>query len=177
MAEMDHDKWACAHHESGHGCASVLLFREVGSFPAVRYLEITEYEPGRWSGHCVNSDIFKLKWPQLHDAMEAKIVIFMSGGIAEAVSRGERRRHHVLKFAQDHCGMTTDMMRANAVGCDLSRLIGCYNEQRLVDRTLMLLVRHWDAVEAVARALARQRRLEGDEVEALIVDGGFSKNR
>jgi hypothetical protein len=149
---------AVAHHEAGHAVASVLL-----QCP-VRYVEITDHGTGNWTGNCVNL----ANWHHSPHAMESQIIIHLSGGIAEAVYRGETRRLKVLQFAQDHCCMDTDMSRADAVGRALSREAGVYFEQQLVDRTLLLLLKNWAAVEAVADALLRHRRIEGGRVQWII---------
>ena len=61
------------------------------------------------------------------------------------------------------------MTLAEGVLADLRRL-RAYDEQRIVDRTLAVLLTHWEAVEGVAQALIQSRRIEGDEVER-IIDG------
>jgi hypothetical protein len=101
--------------------------------------------------------------------MEAQAVIHMAGSLAEAIHRGERRRHQVLAFAKAHCHLDAEMTLAEGVLADLRRL-RAYDEQRIVDRTLAVLLTHWEAVEGVAQALIQSRRIEGDEVER-IIDG------
>jgi hypothetical protein len=60
---------AIAHHEAGHAVATVLAFRNAAWLPnpppplPVRYIEIEETTPGRWSGVCVSSSIYSAQWP------------------------------------------------------------------------------------------------------------------
>jgi hypothetical protein len=121
-----------AHHESGHAVATVLAFRNAAWLPRpppslpVRYVEVTEDD-----GNCVGADIYSTRWaaedriaPHYRPLMEWQVVIELSGGIAEALYRGERRPHAVLAFAQARCGMNTDLERARAVIDDLRALTG-----------------------------------------------------
>jgi hypothetical protein len=58
------------------------------------------------------------------DLMERQIVIHLAGGIAEAISRGERRKHAVLRFAKLSCNADADLKLAAAVLADLRKLTG-----------------------------------------------------
>jgi len=130
-----------------------------------------ESTPGQWTGNCVGTNIYSTKWKRVsewfRDLMEAQVSIHLAGGIAEAIHRGERRRHEVLRFATRHCNADADLRLAAAVQADLRRLRR-YDEQHLVDRTLAVLLAHWPAVEAVASALIENGRIEGKQVEHII---------
>ena len=113
------DVSAAAFHESGHAVAIVLAFRNAAWLPKpppplpVRYVEITDYAAG-WSGNCFATDIYSMKWPidciapRFGPLMEAQVVVELSGGVAEAVFRGERRRQEVLAFAESNCCIDAD---------------------------------------------------------------------
>jgi hypothetical protein len=44
----------------------------------------------------------------------------------------------------------------------------CYDEQHFIERTQALLQGHWPAVEALAQALVRDRRIDGERVQRII---------
>jgi hypothetical protein len=123
----------------------------------VRYVEITED-----SGHCVAASVYSSAWgiaPRYLDLMQWQVVIHLAGGVAEAISRGERRRHEVLTFAQ----------RARAVLDDLRTLTGRrHDAQPFAMRAMGLLLAHWPAVAALAAALIDNHRIEGDHVERIM---------
>jgi hypothetical protein len=166
-----------AFHEAGHAVGISVAFRDAAWLPyppppvRVRSVEVVESTPGQWTGNCVGTNIYSTKWKRVgerfRDLMEAQVSIHLAGGIAEAIHRGERRRHEVLRFATRHCKADADLRLAAVVQADLRRLRR-YDEQHLVDRTLAVLLAHWPAVEAVAEALIEHRRIEGDEVERII---------
>jgi hypothetical protein len=67
------------------------------------------------------------------------------------------------------CNADADLRLAVAVLADLRRLTGRrYEEQRLVDRALAVMLPYWPAVEAVASALIENRRIESESVEQII---------
>jgi hypothetical protein len=76
----------------------------------VRHVEITQDTPGQWGGNCVATSIYSTNWP-----IEC---------IAEAISRGERRKHAVLRFAKLSCNADADLKLAAAVLADLRKLTG-----------------------------------------------------
>jgi hypothetical protein len=57
-------------------------------------------------------------------AANRQIVVHLAGGIAEAISRGERRKHAVLRFAKLSCNADADLKLAAAVLADLRKLTG-----------------------------------------------------
>lgn len=117
-------------------------------------LRRTNIYSSRWSNKRVGE--------RFGDLMERQVFVHLAGGIAEAIHRGERRKHEALRFATRHCGTDVDLRRAAAVLADLRRLIGhCYDEQRFAERALTLLPEHWPAVEAMASALIKDRFIEG----------------
>ena len=80
---------------------------------------------------------------------EPVVVVELSGGIAEAIHRGERRAP--LWFAVHNCGMRGDLSKARLVLDDLRRLTGVRHEmQDFADRTLTMLEANWKAVELLA---------------------------
>ena len=97
--------------------------------------------------------------------MQAQAVVHLAGPLAEAVHRGERRRLHVLEYAREHCALNADMRKAEGVLDDLGDAL---NAQQLVDQTLATLWENWDAVEALARALIEERRIEGGRIGEII---------
>jgi hypothetical protein len=114
---------AIAHHEAGHAVATVLAFRTAAWLPKplppflVRYVEITEDTPGQWNGSCVGTNIYSVAWdiaciaPPFRDLMQRQITIHLAGGIAEAIHRGERRKHEVLRFAEATAALTLTWSR------------------------------------------------------------------
>ena len=166
-------------HEAGHAVGISVAFRDAAWLPyppppvRVRSVEVVESTPGQWTGNCVGTNIYSTAWPESRIApryrllMEAQVSIHLAGGIAEAIHRGERRRREVLAFAKLYCHADADLTLAAGVVADLRRLRR-YDEQRLVDRTLAVLLAHWPAVEALASALIENRRIEGDHVEQII---------
>jgi hypothetical protein len=76
-----------------------------------------------------------------------------------AIHRGERRKCAILAFAKSHRSIDADLTRAAAVLTDLRRLTGHrYDEQRLAERALALLLTLWAAVDALAFELIEKRR-------------------
>jgi hypothetical protein len=107
--------------------------------------------------------------------MQWQIVIELAGGIAEAIHRGERRRREILAFAETDCIMEIDLQRAAAVLGDLFRLTGRhYDEQPFAERALAVLLTHWKAVEALALALVKDRRIESTRIEQIVGIGSAS---
>ena len=95
--------------------------------------------------------------------------ISMSGGIAEAIHRGERRRRVVFQFARLNCGAHHDLADAEKVLADLRALPGRrYGLERYTQRALKLMLAHWPAVEAIAAVLIRDLRIEGSTIEELV---------
>jgi hypothetical protein len=156
MSEIDH----IAIREASHGVVTTVLFRRAdpSSPPLVKHIEITEN-----GGHCVNRGIAHAQWPHLDAMREAQALVHLSGGIGEAIYRGEQRRDHVLRFAERYCGCDTDLARARTLMRDHG-----LDEQHHVDRTLTLLLRHWPAVKLVASGLVRNRYVEGAQLERWI---------
>jgi hypothetical protein len=156
MSEIDH----IAIHEASHGVVTTVLFRRVdpSSPPLVEHIEITGD-----SGHCVNRGITHAPWPHRHAMREAQALICLSGGIGEAIYRGEQRRDYVLRFAERFCGCDIDLRRARSLMNDHG-----FDEQRLVEKTLTLLLDHWPAIKLVASGLVCNRRVEGAQLERWI---------
>jgi hypothetical protein len=109
----------------------------------------------RWPIECIAKPYLSL--------MQAQVIIDVSGGVAEAIHRGTAV--HIAS-----CRMEADPQRALAlINGDLFRLIGHrHGLQPFLELARSMLEAHWPAVDALARALIRDRRIEGDEVEAII---------
>lgn len=177
---------ACAaFHEAGHGFASLLAFCTVRSpMPVpptpVELLEIYTLEnphpylpaEGRWYGPSTYAPEWPLERriaPEWQEAMIWHIIVMQAGGIAEAIYRGERRKDHVLPFALAYCGCRTDRVQVTKTLADLQALTGRrQSEQRFAERTRALLLTNWPPVRALAEALIEAKRLEGEQVEAII---------
>lgn len=100
---------------------------------------------------------------------QRQITIHLSGGIAEAIHRGERRPSEVLRFATLNCDVDDDLKKERTLLIELRRLTGVdHTEQRCAERALALLLENWGAVEALASALIQDRRIEGKRVERII---------
>jgi hypothetical protein len=168
---------SAAHHEAGHAVAIVLAFSDAAWLPKpppplpVRYVEITQDAAGQWGGSCVGKNIYSTRWParciapRYRPLMERQILVELSGGIAESIYRGEAQMTVATRRAMD-----ADLGKALALlDGDLYRLTGHRAALTpFIDRTRALLTEHWDAVDALASALVEHRRIEGDEVEAII---------
>jgi hypothetical protein len=101
--------------------------------------------------------------------MEAQTCIHLAGGISEAIRRGERRPHGVLRFAESCCAIDEDLRRADDVLRELRRLTGYRFEARdFVEPTMTLGLQHWGSVTAPAEALVESGRIEGERVEEII---------
>ena len=173
---------SAAHHEAGHAVMAVVAFRTAKfltnpSSPLIGFVEIgPSTQKNVWAGLVERSSIYPDKWPAYkritwdhRDAMEWEITVYLAGGIAEAIYRGERRKKHVLRFAMLNSGCDEDCASIAAVLADLRKLTGRrHGEQRFAERALALLLKHWPAVEALALALIDQGHIKGDEVEAII---------
>ena len=146
---------AVAHHEAGHAVAIVWAFRAAAWLPnpppplPVRYIEITDSAAG-WSGNCFATDVYSMKWPidciapRFRPLMEAQVVIELAGGVAEAVFRGEQRKHAILAFAVSNCAIDADLTRAAAVLSELRRLTGVrHDAQPFAERALRLTLANW----------------------------------
>lgn len=176
---MTHDEiTAAAFHESGHAIAIVTAFREAAWLPypaplmPVRYVEIID----DGGGNCVGSNIYSVAWdisvitPRYRPLMDAQTCVHLAGGVAEAIHRGVGGGgRDLLRYAEAHCQIDGDLQRAADVLADLRRLTG-YDlyPMHYADRTLEMLLDHWPAVTALAEALVDERRLDGDDVEAII---------
>ena len=171
---------AAAFHESGHAVATVWAFRDAKWLPKpppalpVRYVEIIQNGRG-WGGTCCGADIYSLKWPldciaeRYRPLMEKQVCIHLAGGISEAVHLGIRNRHEVLRFAETHCGIDDDLVKASDVLRELFRLTGRHHDERhFAEPTLAMLLKNWPAVEALATVLVANRRIEGEVVELII---------
>jgi hypothetical protein len=168
------DLFAAAYHESGHAVATVLAFRDAAWLPhpapplPVRYVEVTEYGPGRWRGCCTSMNIYSLRWPiacirdkRYVPLMEAQVVIHLAGGVAEAIHRDDG------VFDNDQCDGDLDALAA--VLRELRRATGLrYDPQVFSDRAYTLLTTHWRAVEALAETLVEERYIEGERIARII---------
>ena len=170
---------AAAYHESGHAIATLWAFRRVTPLPNPRPRSPVAYvEIANDSGNCYSTDIYCCAWSEdrltvtNRAAMEAQVIIELSGGIAEALHRGEWRKRAILGYSQRHCQCDTDLTKARAVLGDLRRLDHRYDMQDFAERTLTLMVANWQAVTALASPLVEQRRIDGERVEA-IIDGAM----
>ena len=106
--------------------------------------------PPRWSGNCFATDVYSMKWPidciapRFRPLMEAQVVIELAGGVAEAVFRGEQRKHAILAFAVSNCAIDADLTRAAAVLSELRRLTGVrHDAQPFAERALRLTLANW----------------------------------
>jgi hypothetical protein len=161
---------ASAHHESSHAVAIVWAFRTATWLPLpppampVRYIKI---DGG--NGACVGKDVYSPSFGFAPDLMMRQCVIHLAGGIGEAMFRGVRNRHEVLRFAKDRCCMDGDLFKERALLHDLRKAGGVdFSEQGFVDRALVLLLLRWPAVTALAQALAERGRIGGKEALAII---------
>ena len=102
--------------------------------------------------------------------MSAQIGVEIAGGVAESLHRcGIRHGRELWSFAESCCAVDGDLERIAAVLGDLRRLTGYrYRPEEFAEPTATMLLEHWPAVSALARALVAERRIEGDEVEAII---------
>jgi hypothetical protein len=174
-------KTAAAYHEAGHAVATMLAFR-TARLPMrpperiIKYIEITvEGSNAQWDGLCFGPNIYAVQWPEARidwiyrEAMEWQIMIDLAGGIAEAISRGERRKKKVFWFAVFNCGCRDDLKTAAAVVADLRKLTGRqHGERRFGERVFALLLAYWAAVDALASALVDAERIEGDQIEKIV---------
>jgi hypothetical protein len=174
-------KTAAAHHEAGHAVATMLAFR-TARLPMrpperiIKFIEITaEGSNAQRGGLCFGPNIYAIEWPEARidrayrDVMEWQIVIDLAGGIAEAISRGERRKKEVFWFAVFNCACGDDLKNAAAILADLRKLTGHrYGERRFAERARDLLLANWPAVDALASALVGAERIEGDQVEKIV---------
>ena len=167
---------SAAYHESGHAISIADAFRSAVWLPKpaprlpVRYVEI-DADGG---GSCVGADVYSMKWdisciaPRYRDLMERQVVIHLSGGICEAMSRGAPPSE-ILAFAETHCEMDADLEKAEPVLKDLWRITLYRFEARdSVGRTLEMLEANWRAVDALAEALIERGRVEGEDVVEII---------
>jgi hypothetical protein len=173
-------KTAAAYHEAGHAVATLLAFRTARlpmSPPKsiIKFVEIYIDGAAQWGGLCFGPNIYATQWPEgrinwkYRDAMEWQIVIDLAGGIAEAISRGERRKKEVFLFAACNCACDDDLKNAAAVLADLRKLTGRrYGGRRFADRARNLLLASWPAVDVVASALVETNRMEGAQVERIV---------
>jgi hypothetical protein len=160
---------AAAYHESGHAVATVMAFRTAPWLPRsaprlpVRYVEIND----DGCGNCFSSNIYKRSCiePRYQPLMEAQVVIELAGGTAEMIHRGEAQMALATRRAMD-----VDLAKAIALlDGDRAKLTGDRAPlSPFIDRTRVLLLEHWRAVDALAQALVEHRRIEGAEVEAII---------
>ena len=172
------ERAAAAYHEAGHAVANVLACRNA-QLPPWDDLGVDSAEIGvdgkAWGGLCSGTTVYhaayvtRLPSWDWRDAMEWQLVISMSGGIAEAIHRGERRRRVVFQFARLNCGAHHDLADAEKVLADLRALPGRrYGQERYTQRALKLMLAHWPAVEAIAAVLIRDLRIEGSTIEELV---------
>jgi hypothetical protein len=71
--------------------------------------------------------------------MQRQIVTHLAGGVGEAVHRGERRKHQVLRDAMTCCAMDADLQRERALLVDLRRATGLdFTEQAFAEQTLAM---------------------------------------
>ena len=169
--------WA-AHHEAGHAVATILGWRTARQpkpvpRPAVKFVEITEVEGGRWGGLWFSPQIYTTQWPahlrinrEFREAMEWQIICDLAGPVAEAIHRGRRRG--LLHFAFHNCGSDGDFERSNAVLIDLRELTGRqFTEWPFGTRARKLLLAYWPAVTALAEELMQTKRIDGERVEQI----------
>ena len=72
-------------------------------------------------------------------------------------------------FAESRCAVDGDLERIAAVLGDLRRLTGYrYRPEEFAEPTATMLLEHWPAVSALARALVAERRIEGGDVVEII---------
>jgi hypothetical protein len=153
--------------------------------PLILYVEIVEEAPNRWAGCFVAPLLYNRSWledPQLmvkYDYLIAyEAVILLAGGVAQAIWSGERTADDAFRGAISHGGMDEKLkdtdgdlaLILNAMDC-LSKVTGGHYEPKdVAEPTYDLLLKHWPAVEALAAALVKTNRIEGDAVEAIIDD-------
>ncbi|WP_454616509.1 hypothetical protein [Bradyrhizobium cenepequi] len=85
---------------------------------SIKFIETTAAgSTAKWDGLCFGPDIYTIEWPEARvdwlyrEAMEWQIVIDLARGIAEAISRGERRKKQVFWFAAFNCACGPDLKR------------------------------------------------------------------
>jgi hypothetical protein len=161
-----------AFHESGHAVATVLAFRRALWLPPsvpkqpIHFVRINE----NGGGDCRSANVFSIRWgiaPHYRPLMEWQTIIELAGPFAEGIHCGERSRHRALEFAKARCHADADLKKVEAV-LECLRSLGVIDTQHLIDRTLVLLLVRWPAVEALAQALIQHRHIEGADVEKII---------
>ena len=137
-------------------------------------------EDGRfWTGKCHGPWVYDLKneaqpQPDKRAALEWDLVATIAGSVAEAVYCCLRGVDKIEDFARNMGGgQRVDLLMAEL------RLMT--NGRRrvvrpFVKRTIDFLEEHWHEVEALARVLAKEKKIEGDRI-AEIVDAAALCNR
>lgn len=131
-------------------------------------------ETGGFGGVCFGANVYRPEYAtrfppwRWRDAMQWQIIIYMAGGVAEAIHRGEWLQQYIFWFAMQ-CGAGGDREAAEAIIADLRKLTGRrHGLERFAIRARKLLLANWPAVEAIAAVLIRDRRIDGAEIEALL---------
>jgi hypothetical protein len=183
-----------AHHESAHAVASIYGLRETRAergaelaSPLVKCVWINRIavvasrpEDGPcWTGGCRGPWIYmrenRLRPAGSRSELEWDLVATMAGSIAEALYCWYRGADAIEEFARHSGGGGLDFRRVDF-------LMGCLCEMSkrrrvlkpYVKRTIAFLEAHWAEVEALARALIEEKKIEGDRI-AEIVDAATGR--
>ena len=155
-----HVPFRCAYHEAGHTVAYIHGLRELNmkfKRPLIRYVELELHESGRWDGAVQ---------PNYYADTDWKIVALLAGPFAEVMYCGS---HRVMHSARLYSGGAADFEKVDKL---IDRLSAETNRKRVlkpfIPRTIAFLEAHWHEVEALARALAEEKKIEGNLIAEII---------
>jgi hypothetical protein len=162
-------------HESGHVIYALLRYMKVESvqvFQAKKSKRIDGFT------YYIANDLNKVEDPDLLDKLvHAEIGLSYAGLAAEKCyfkySSGSDRFPMVLNGASDDLKSATNLIIKYQL-CPPGRKRYNY-KQRIIREVLSELQEHWDAVQIVAHALFKHKRLSFEELQRLIIKK--SKNR
>jgi hypothetical protein len=182
-----------AHHESAHAVVSIYGLRitraEAGAeqeSPLIEsiWIDRLEFIPERpedgpcWTGGCRGPWVYALGHEdclqlRYRHALEWDLVATMAGSLAEALYCCYRGVDTIEDFARNKGGGGIDFKRVDLLMADLCAMT---KRRRVlkpyVKRTIAFLEAHWDEVEALARVLLEEKKIEGDRI-AEIVDAAI----
>lgn len=187
---------AIAYHEAGHAVAFALAHRRAWLPPGmplrIGHAAVFERVPVRWiieyadgtredttggrGGVCCASHVYCREYVKefpdwyWRDAVEWQLMIYLAGGVAEAIHLGERRQREIFRFLYANCrGIASDLEDAAPVLRDLRAVSGRRNWlQQPAVWTLRLLRWHWPAVETIAAVLIRDGYIDGAEIKRIV---------
>ena len=149
---------ATAIHECGHAVAITMAFRKARWLPKppprnpIHFVQIG----ANGTGNCQASNVYTPGRSPIDDdhfpLMTAQVIIEISGGISEALHHCGTRPNgsELWAFAEDRCGVGTDLMRAQAVLDDLRRLTGFrYYAHEFAEAAAAML--NWRGVSELAK--------------------------